>query len=340
MEYTQRLFTRNKKSVLNSDYQIAVVQHPPIYLNLPESIKLAEDFISEASEHGARLIVFPETWLPGYPVWLDYAPNAGVWDYPPAKALFRILFQNSISIDDEYFKLLLNLAVEKECIIVMGAHEKVGRTLYNTIFYFQPDGSYNLHRKLMPTYTERLVWGMGDGSTLTTIKDEEISIGGLICWEHWMPLARAAMHQLGEHIHIAQWPMVKNLHQIASRQYAFEAQCFVITAGCTLTKQQMLDGLNSVIKTESDELALELIETIPVDNDTFVLRGGSSVIQPNIEYLIEPIQEKSMIIYASLDLSTLSEGNLFLDTNGHYSRPDVFHLSVDTRAKHNVSFEH
>lgn len=324
---------------MDPNYHIAVVQHPPVYLNLGESIKLAERYISEAASNGARLIVFPETWLPGYPVWLDYAPNAGVWDYPPAKVLFRILFQNSISIDDEHFKTLQNLAIEKSCIIVMGANEKVGRTLYNTIFYFQPNGSYDLHRKLMPTYTERLVWGMGDGSTLSTFKDGEVEIGGLVCWEHWMPLARAAMHQLGEHIHIAQWPMVKDLHQVASRQYAFEAQCFVIAAGCTLTKQQMLDGLNTVIKNKADKPALELIETIPVENEAFVLKGGSSIIQPNIEYQVEPVQEESKIVYAKLDLSKLLEGNLFLDTNGHYSRPDVFQLSVDTRSKRNVTFE-
>lgn len=320
-------------------YKTAIVQHPPVYLNLAESIVLAKKYIIEAADNGARLIVFPETWLPGYPVWLDYAPKAGVWDHPPAKALFRLLFQNSISIDDEHFKSLQNSAVEKDCIIIMGAHEKVGRTLYNTIFYFMPDGTYEVHRKLMPTYTERLIWGMGDGSTLSTIKDGNVEIGGLVCWEHWMPLARAAMHQLGEHIHIAQWPMVKDLHQIASRQYAFEAQCFVLAAGCTLTKQQMLDGIKTVINSEEDQLALELLESIPVSPDTYVLRGGSSVIKPDIEYLVEPLQEISKIIYSEFDLSKLSEGNLFLDTNGHYSRPDVFELKVDTRSKQNVTFE-
>ncbi len=328
-----------KKSNLDSIYHIAVIQHPPIYLNLNESVKLAEQYILEACAQKARLIVFPETWLPGYPVWLDYAPNVGIWDHPPAKTLFRLLHQNSISIGDTHFNKLQKLAIENNCIIVMGAHEKVGRTLYNTIFYFKPNGSYKLHRKLMPTYTERLIWGMGDGSTLSTITDDEVSIGGLICWEHWMPLARAAMHQLGEHIHIAQWPMVKDLHHIASRQYAFEAQCYVIAAGCTLTKQQMLDGLDSIIKSEKDRIALELIETIPVMNSDFVLEGGSAIINPDTSYLIKPFQKENGILFAELDLTKLSEGNLFLDTNGHYSRPDIFQLSVDTRPKKNVTFE-
>lgn len=331
--------SRNQKN-LSSTYKVAVVQHPPVFLNLSESVSLASGYIKEAASQGSRLIVFPETWLPGYPVWLDYAPNAGLWDHPPAKALFRILFENSIAIGDEYFKTLQNAAVENDCLVVMGGHERLGRTLYNTIFYFMADGSYDLHRKLMPTYTERLIWGMGDGSTLAVIEDDSIKIGGLVCWEHWMPMARAAMHQLGEHIHIAQWPMVKDLHQIASRQYAFEAQCYVIAAGCTLTKGEMLDGINSAIKEESDKAALELIESIPVKENEFVLKGGSAVINPDTSYLEAPLQQKTGIITAELDIAKLSEGNLFLDTNGHYSRPDVFQLTVDTRKKLNVHFEH
>ena len=310
-------------------YKIAVVQHPPVFLNLENSVDLAIQYIEEAGERDANMVVFPETWLPGYPVWLDYAPKAGVWDHAPAKALFRLLFENSIAINDQYFKALSNAAVEQNCLVVMGANERLGRTLYNTIFYFKPDGEFDLHRKLMPTYTERLVWGMGDGSALPTIDDNGTKITGLICWEHWMPLARAAMHENGEHIHIAQWPMVKDLHQIASRQYAFEGQCYVIAAGCTLTKQQIIDGILSI----SDEKnpGLELIESIPVENDEFLLRGGSSIIKPDSEYLVDPLQEKNTVIYADLDLSLLSEGNLFID-----SRPDVFQLHVNTKNQQNV----
>ncbi len=321
---------------MDNPYKIAVVQHPPVFLNLAESTSLAAKYISEAADNNARMVVFPETWLPGYPVWLDYAPNAGIWDHPPAKALFRLLFENSIEIGDEYFKVLLNSAVENNCLVVMGANERVGRTIYNTIFYFKPDGEFELHRKLMPTYTERLVWGMGNGSTLPTVDDQGVKITGLICWEHWMPLARAATHENGEHIHIAQWPMVKDLHQIASRQYAFEGQCYVIAAGCTLTKQQMIDGIISVEGKEST--ALELVRSIPTENEAFLLRGGSSVINPDTSYLVEPVQEKNAIIYAGLNISILSEGNLFIDTNGHYARPDVFQLHINTNEQKNIQF--
>lgn len=126
--YNAYLFT------VDNPYKIAVVQHPPVYLNLSKSVELATQYISEAASKDVHMIVFPETWLPGYPVWLDYAPEAGIWDHPSAKALFRLLFENSIEIKDEYFKVLSDSAVKNNCLLVMGANERVGRTLYNTIF--------------------------------------------------------------------------------------------------------------------------------------------------------------------------------------------------------------
>ena len=324
--------------ILSKKKSVAIVQYPPIFMNLAQSLDLALTYIDECVATGAEIIVFPETWLPGYPVWLDYSPMAGVWDHPPAKTLFRLLFENSIVIEDEYFEKLRSSAKQNKCLIVMGCHEKVGRSLFNSMFYFKVDGTYDLHRKLMPTYTERLIWGLGDGSTLPVIEHNASRIGGLICWEHWMPLARVAMHQQNEDIHIAQWPMVKDLHQIASRNYAFEGQCFVLAAGCTLTKNQIVAGVESVCMNTEDRAALELIQQIPVDSDDFVLFGGSSIIKPNTDFLVEPVFAKNEMIFAELDLNLLSEGNLFLDTAGHYSRPDVFQLKVDIRAKQNVKF--
>ena len=319
--------------------KIAVVQHPPVFMNLTESVNLGIQFIQEAAALGNDIIVFPETWLPGYPVWLDYAPGAGLWDHPPAKALFRMLTENALVINDPNFRKLCSIAKQEQLLVIMGAHEKVDRTLYNTLFYFKSDGSYDLHRKLMPTYTERLIWGMGDGSTLAVVDHNDTRIGGLICWEHWMPLARAAMYQKTEHIHIAQWPMVKELHQVASRNYAFEAQCFVIAAGCTLTKNEARDGIQSMIHSQEDEIALELLEEIKVEDDEYLLKGGSCVIAPDTSYIIEPTFESTELLSADLDLRELSAGNLFIDTNGHYSRPDIFQLKVNTTPKTNVTFE-
>src|SRR5262249_28070286 len=141
---------------------------------------------------------------------------------------------------------LSTLARQASVTLVIGAHERVGGTLYNTMLLIACDGRLVIHRKLMPTYTERLVWGMGDGSTLDVLPTPFGAVGGLICWEHWMPLARAAMHAKRETIHIAQWPAVKDLHLLASRHYAFEGQCFVIAAGAVLTRAEALVGFDSL----------------------------------------------------------------------------------------------
>src|SRR4051794_11355477 len=202
--------------------RLAIVQHPPVFLNLGRTLDRGVALIHESLAQKAQIVVFPETWLPGYPVWLADAPTAGLWDYPPAQALYQVLADNAVTVPGRELDRLRTLAREGAATIVMGAHERLGGTLYNTMLLVGPDGSYRVHRKLMPTYTERLIWGMGDGSTLAPLDTPRGRIGGLICWEHWMPLARAAMHAQDETIHVAQWPGVKDLHLLASRHYAFE----------------------------------------------------------------------------------------------------------------------
>ena len=318
---------------------IAFVQQPPVYLNLEASVELAISYINKISKDDTDLIIFPESWLPGYPVWLDYAPEAGLWDHPPAKALYRLLVENAVVFGDELFQKLQKAVERSGAEVVIGVHEKDGGTLYNTMVFFNGDGSYHIHRKLMPTYTERLIWGMGDGSTLASLNTDYGTLGGLICWEHWMPLARTAMHAKNETIHVAQWPYVKELHQLCSRHYAFEGQCFVAASGGMLSKQEMLDGIQSLNLSPEDKPALDLVESIPVDADELVLKGGSALIAPDSTYVTEPLYDKRDIIYAEADLTLIDEGHLFLDTDGHYARPDIFNLEVDTRAKKNVSFK-
>jgi len=319
------------------DISIALVQQQPVYLNLKASIEKACTLINEAAQ-SANLIVFPETWLPGYPVWPDFAPNAGLWNHPPAKTLYRLLAENSIRQNSAQLKILQDVIAKKSARVVMGAHEKDGSTLYNSIFYFDTDGSYSIHRKLMPTYTERLIWGMGDGSTLNTMQTEWGTVGGLICWEHWMPMARAAMHAKNESVHIAQWPYVKELHQLCSRHYAFEGQCFVAACGGILSKGDIIDGLESLNLPEKDQNAFELIASIPVEQDELILKGGSALIAPDSSYVSEPVYGEAGIFYAKADLNLIREGNLFMDSDGHYARPDVFSLQVNTAVKNNVTF--
>ncbi|MGH7689769.1 MAG: nitrilase-related carbon-nitrogen hydrolase, partial [Gemmatimonadaceae bacterium] len=186
------------------------------------------------------------------------------------------------------------------------------------------------------TYTERLLWGQGDGSTLATVDTPFGALGGLICWEHWMPLARAAMHAQHEAIHVAQWPTVRELHQLASRHYAFEGQCFVLAAGTVLTRRDVFDGLAS-IGLDTGE-ASRLMTGIRGDSDTLMLRGGSAVVAPDTSYLAGPWFDETGILYASLDPALITRGHLVMDSAGHYARPDVFHLDVDTRVRRDVRF--
>jgi len=314
--------------------KVALVQEPPVYLNLVETLKKAESLAMTCSESDASIIVFPETWLSGYPIWLDDAPNAALWDYPPAKRLHQYLIENSIGIPGESFRKLQKIARTTENYIVIGVHERDGGTLYNTTIYLDPDGDYKIHRKLTPTYTERLIWGMGDGSTLNVLETPYGILGGLICWEHWMPLARAAMHSKHEAIHTAQYPTVHETHQIASRHYAFEGQCFVLASGCVLSKSDALEGFES-LETDDTEV-FKLLESTRKDK---LQRGGSAIICPDISYLVEPVFDKAEIVYGELNLDLVKQGNLLLDTDGHYSRPDVFELKVNDKENKNVVFE-
>lgn len=318
-------------------FKAAIIQHAPVFLNVEESLVKACELIEEAANQGAAVTAFPESWLPGYPVWLDYSPNAALWDHPPAKALYRLLFQNSISVPGRHLETLLHAAGKTGTYVVIGVHERTGGSLYNTMIFLAREGKdFKIHRKLVPTYTERLVWGRGDGSTLTVLKTGHGGLGGLICWEHWMPLARAAMHAKNETIHVAQWPSVKELHQLASRHYAFEGQCFVLAAGCVLRRRDVLEGYQSLGLSGNE--GLEILEAMPGEADDLILNGGSAVISPDAGYVAGPVFEESGIIYAEIEPGRIIEGHLVIDTSGHYARPDVFRLEVDERAKPGVVF--
>lgn len=316
---------------------LAIVQEAPVFLNLEASMEVAETHIRKAAGAGAHIVAFAECWLPGYPAWLDFAPDAALWDEEGAKTLYRILSENSVVQGDSHTKRLQAIADDTGVYIVMGTHERDGNTLYNTTFTFSPGAcAPTPHRKLMPTYTERLVWGMGDGSTLETVETPFGTLGSLICWEHWMPLARAAMHAQRETIHIAQWPIVRDMHQVASRHYAFEGRCAVAAAGSVMTKADIMNGFHS-LKVNAPK-AEAMLRSIPGEDKTFIHDGGSAIVAADGSYITEPLFGEAGILYGEVDLNHQREACLTLDTNGHYSRPDVFELHVNTAPRKGVVF--
>jgi predicted amidohydrolase len=315
-------------SVELDSFTASAVQDPPVFLDLAKSLEKACTLIAQAGDDGAQLLVFPETWLSGYPIWLDVAPGAALWDHAPAKAVFRTLFNNSVEIPSASVDLLCRAAKAAGIVVVMGLHEKDGGTLYNSIITIDVDGQLvGKHRKLVPTYTERLVWGQGDGSTLQLAGTSLGPIGGLVCWEHWMPLARYAMHAQHELLHVALWPTVREMHLVASRNYAFEGQCFVIAAGTVLQRQDL------------SHLEHTLFEEIPGDAHRFLMRGGSAIVAPNGDCLAGPVYERPGFVTAEIFPHLATEGRLTLDVAGHYARPDVFQLHINRSPRPNVSWE-
>src|SRR5438132_6447923 len=273
--------------------RVAAVQAAPIHLDLNRSLQKALALIAQAATLGAKLIVFGETFLPGYPAWLDCCRDVALWDYDPVKKVFARLRENSVVVPSETTDAIGRTARDHGVVVNISLHESVtegsGRgTLYNTMLTFGADGALlNKHRKLMPTYSERMIWGQGDGSSLRAVQTEVGRVGGLICWEHWMPLARQALHTSGEDVHVAAWPQVKEMNLVASRHYAFEGRCFVIACG-------------SIMRASELPAELEPIESLKQRPDSFVLDGGTAIIAPDGSLLAGPVFEEEVILTADV----------------------------------------
>jgi nitrilase len=311
--------------------KIAIIQAAPAYYDLQASLAKALQWIDQAAHQGAQLIVLGESWLSGYPAWLDHYPGAALWEAEATKAAFRLMYESSLIIGSEEEMALRETARKHGAYLVLGANEQIrqgpGRgTLFNSLLTYGPNGRLlNHHRKLMPTFTERLLYGQGDGAGLRTTDLGPARLGGLICWEHWMPMARQTLHLEGEDIHIALWPSVNETHQMASLHYAFEGKCFVLAAG-------------SILQAKDMPAVLEAPENLRQEPELFLLRGGSGVAGPDGKWLIPPVMEEETIVFAELDLSVLPSERMYLDVGGHYHRPDIFQMKVDrSRSNHNFN---
>ncbi len=306
---------------------IAIIQHKPVHLNLNASLQKALHLIKEAADKAAQLIVFGETWLSGYPSWIDYCPEIALWNNDSAKEVFAQMHSNSIDVNGDEMKMLCATAKESGIILCMGINEKITNgigsgTIYNSFVIINEQGEIkNHHRKLVPTFNEKLLYSHGDAAGLKTVETNWGRMGGLICWEHWMPLSRQALHNENEIIHIALWPTVHEMHQVASRHYAFEGRCFVIAAG------QMM---------QARDIPAELLlsESLKNNPDKYILNGGSCVIDPKGNYLLPPQFDREEILYCTIENFGMSiKEKLTLNTSGNYSRWDIFDFTIDKKRK-------
>jgi len=300
--------------------KVAAVQAAPVFLDKHATIEKSCRLIAEASENGAKLIVFPESFIPAFPYWSNYHPEG-----PPWARTFTKLFKNAVEIPGPDTEILGEAARKAGAYVVMGLNERdreYGGTLFNTLLFFDPEGRIlGKHRKLMPTHHERLYWGFGDGSGLRVYPTALGKLGGLICYEHHMTLSKYALYAQGEQIHCAVWPGwpgnpdYDNLGIVhtASKQYAFEGQCFVICA-CGWIHPDMIPE-DFEFKNEMDCRS----------------RGGSTIITPLGTMLVEPLLDQEGIVYADLKMDLIIKAKAFVDCTGHYARWDVLNLNFNPR---------
>ena len=306
--------------------RVAAVQAAPVFLDREATVDKAVGLIAEAAAGGASLVAFPETWIPGYPAWIF---GAAGWDDAAQKRVFGRLNANAIEVPGAAVDTLGRAAAEAGVLVAMGMTERDARssrgTLYNSILYLSETGEVlGVHRKLMPTHAERIVWGQGDGSTLHVFDTAVGRVGGLACWEHWMPLTRFAMHAKGEQIHVAAWPEVGDpeLHRFATRHYAFEGRCFAL---CVMGARLRLEDLPA---------DFELREAMGATDDFVAVPGGGTCIfAPDGSIVADSVAGEETIVYADLDLGRIAEEQAALDVVGHYNRPDVFSFAVDERPR-------
>ncbi len=295
--------------------EVAVVQAAPIIFDREATTEKALQLIQEAAHNGAKLVLFPEAFIPAYPRGLSFGTVVGNRK-PEGRDLWQLYFENSVQVPGPTTHILGQAAREAEVYLVMGVIEQGGGTLYCTILYFGPDGSLmGIHRKLKPTGSERLVWGEGDGSTLTVLDTEFGKIGGLICWENYMPLARVAMYQKGVELYLAPTADSRDTWQATLQHIACEGRCFVL-------------GCNQYVEKSMYPTNLPCIEEL-ADQPEVICRGGSVIINPLGDVIAGPLYGEEGILYANLDLVEVARGKFDFDVVGHYARPDVFRFEVN-----------
>jgi nitrilase len=298
-------------------FMVAVAQVAPVFLDRSATLEKACELIVDAGQAGARLIVFPAAFIPGYPVW--------IWNIPPGEKsllneLYGQLLANAVSIPSESTDRLCRIAQRARINIVMGMSERdtesTGTTCYNTLLYINAHGHIvGKHRSLLLTGAERLVWAQGDGSTLQVHKLPLATISGLIGGEHYLPLARYALYAWGTQLYIAAATDASEPWLSTLRHIAREGRVFVIGCGMALHTTDIADSYS-------------FKQRFSVEGEAWIHPGDSVVVNPNGEFIVGPVRAREEALYAQIDPQQVSGPRWMLDVTGHDARPDIFHLTI------------
>lgn len=298
---------------------IALAQIAPVWFDREKTLAKVCESITEASDKGANLVAFGEGLVPGYPFWIEFSKITD-FNSPFQKAFHAEYVKQAVSVERGHLGAVTALARDKKIAVYLGIIERPpdrGESVYASLVYIDPEGRIgSVHRKLMPTYDERMTWATGDGHGLRTHRLGEFTVGGLNCWENWMPLARTSLYAQGEDLHVAVWPGSKRNTNEITRFIAAESRSFVASVSGLMRKSDLPDhlpGIERVIENAPDILA----------------DGGSCIAAPDGSWVVEPFCGKEEVLVATLDHTRVREERQNFDPSGHYSRPDVLKLEVN-----------
>ena len=308
--------------------RVAIVQQPPVLLNRAATIDVAVKHLHAAADAGAGLVVFPETFVPGYPAWI-WRLRPGD-DYELTGEIYQRLVDNSVDLAADGLRSLRDASAELRLVVVCGLHERDGEfgrsTLYNTVVTIGSDGRVlNRHRKLVPTNPERMVWGQGDAEGLRVTDTPIGRVGTLICWENYMPLARYALFADGVEVYVASTWDDGEAWIATMRHIAAEGRCWVLGSGCAMRASDVPASFPG-----RDQL-------FP-DPDEWINPGDSVVVAPGGTIVAGPMHEEFGLLLADIEPARAVASRRTLDVTGHYSRPDIFQLTVDRSARDPVTY--
>lgn len=308
--------------------KIALAQIAPVWFDRDRTLDKVCDEISEAADGGCSLAAFGETIVPGYPFWLEYS-NITAFNSPFHKQFHAEYVNQAVCIERGDLGRVCDLARERRIAVYLGVLERPanrGESVYASLVFIGQDGEIgSIHRKLMPTYDERMTWATGDGHGLRTHSLGSFTVGGLNCWENWMPLARTALYAQGEDLHVAVWPgSLRNTKDI-TRFIALESRSYVASVSSLMRKSDLPEHLPG-------------IDTIISNSPDFLANGGSCIAGPDGEWVVEPFCDEETLIIAEIDHQRVREERQNFDPTGHYSRPDTLKLSVDRRRQAGADF--